>query len=50
MHLDEHLVVTGVGLVDLDELDVGGTGGLDDLDGAHGGDATERLPSGLSRP
>ena len=36
MHLDEHLVVAGVRLVDLDELDVGWTGGLDDLDGAHG--------------
>ena len=40
VHLDQHLVVAGVRLVDLHQLDVGGTGGLDDLDRAHGVEAS----------
>ena len=36
MHLDQDVVRSGDGFVDVDDPDVRGTGGLEDLDGAHG--------------
>ena len=36
MHLDQHVVGARDRLVDVDHPDVGGAGGLEDLDGSHG--------------
>jgi hypothetical protein len=35
VHLDQNLVGTSLGVGDLADLELGGTGGRDDLDGAH---------------